>query len=153
MVSTSSFPHKIILSFVTARKCSCGKVMFLHLSVSHSVRGGWCAPPRQTPPPPGRHSQAEPRRQTPPRHTYPLDRHPLRDGHWSGRYASYWNAFLLKRYLYFKCRLWKVKHLLHQVGYILLAALQIFVSSMGSKGFNHRGQTLFTEAEVGYGFN
>ena len=26
--------------FITARKRSCGKVMFLHLSVSHSVNGG-----------------------------------------------------------------------------------------------------------------
>ena len=42
---------------VTVRKRSWGKVMFLHLSVSHSVhRGGvcpsacWDTPPRQTPP-------------------------------------------------------------------------------------------------------
>ena len=48
-------------AFITVRKRSCGKVMFLHLSVSHSVHGGGSAsvhagihPPGQTPPP-GRH--------------------------------------------------------------------------------------------------
>ena len=48
---------------------SCGKVMFLHVSVILSM-GGWQAdtPLRQTPSP--------------------------RDGHSSGQYASYWNAFL-----------------------------------------------------------
>ena len=50
---------------------SCGKVMFLHLSVSLSVhRGVSGRPPPGRPPPP--------------------------DGQCSGRYASYWNAFLLK---------------------------------------------------------
>ena len=39
--------------------------------------------PRQTPPPPG---------QTPPRHTPPGQMTP--GGHCSGRYSSYWNAFL-----------------------------------------------------------
>ena len=57
--------------FITVRKRCCGKVMFLHLSVSHSVHRGVCpsaccyTPPRQTPPgqtpprqtPPGRHPQ------------------------------------------------------------------------------------------------
>ena len=33
-------------------------------------------------------------RQRPPRMTPPLDRHP-QDGHCGGRYASYWNTFLL----------------------------------------------------------
>ena len=73
--------------------------MFLHLSVSHSVhRGGrrgvslsacWDTPPI----PPGRY---------PPRQIHPLagtphppgKAHP-HDGHCSGRYASYRNAFLL----------------------------------------------------------
>ena len=40
---------------ITGRNSSCGKVMFLHLSVILP---------------------------------------PTRDGHYSGRYASYWNAFL-----------------------------------------------------------
>ena len=62
--------------------------MFLHLSVSHSVHGGV----RQTPP-----------GQTPPRQTHnrqtpwadtPWQTPLHRDGHYSGRYASYWNAFL-----------------------------------------------------------
>ena len=56
---------------ITARKRSCGKVMFLHLSVSlsASVRAG----------------------------IHPLGRHPSpADGHCSGRYASYWNAFLFQ---------------------------------------------------------
>ena len=55
-------------------------VMFLNLSVSHSVHGreGMSGrPPGQTPHPPG---------QTPP---------PQADGYCSGRYASYWNVFLL----------------------------------------------------------
>ena len=37
-------------------------------------------PPRQTPPPPGKHT-------------------PPHDGHCSGQYASYWNAFLFHRRL------------------------------------------------------
>ena len=56
-----------IMPIITVRKRSCGKVMFLHLSVSHSVHGGvggvclsacWDTPPwvdtpaGQTPPPP-----------------------------------------------------------------------------------------------------
>ena len=44
--------------------------MFLHLSVILSIGGVWQTPPRQTPP------WAD------------------RDGYCSGRYASYWNAFL-----------------------------------------------------------
>ena len=60
---------------------SCGKVMFLHLSVSHSVHrevsasGPRGMPPGQTPPP-----------------------CPVHAGIWStsGRYASYWNTYLLK---------------------------------------------------------
>ena len=81
---------------------SCGKVMFLHLSVilstggvSASVHAG-IHPHGQTPPshPPGQ--------TTPGRH--PLGRHPLgrytlpppADGYCSGRYTSYWNAFLLR---------------------------------------------------------
>ena len=60
---------------------SCGKEMFLRLSVSHSVHGGVSAgqnPPGQT----------------------PLGRHPTghtdspADGYCCGRYASYWNVFL-----------------------------------------------------------
>ena len=79
--------------------------------------GGRCTPPRQTPSwaaPLGRHPlgrqppPADPAwadtlpGQTPPRQTPLPSRHslpgqtppPPRDGHCSGRYASYWNAFL-----------------------------------------------------------
>ena len=75
-LSVALIPHTLI----TARKRSCGKVMFLHLSISHSVHlgGKVFAPPGQTPP-----------RQRHP----PPGRHP-RDGNLSGRYASYWTAFL-----------------------------------------------------------
>ena len=42
--------------------------------------------------------QADP---PPPKQTPPWADNPLpRDGHWSGRYASYWNAFLLKKHLW-----------------------------------------------------
>ena len=81
--------------------------MFLRLSVILFTGGGvhpqtdippgrpsWADTPRQTPPPgrltlgrhipPGRH---------PPRQTVP------RDDHCSGRYASYWNAFLYSCYV------------------------------------------------------
>ena len=40
-VSFPLFSHCLFL-IVTVRKRSCGKVMFLHLSVSHSVHGGGC---------------------------------------------------------------------------------------------------------------
>ena len=63
-------------------QCSCSKVMFLNLSDSvHS--GVWAEVP------PGRHPM--PIRQTPPWAETPLPG----DGHCSGRYASYWNTFLL----------------------------------------------------------
>ena len=39
---------KLASTIFKARKRSCGKVMFLHLSVNHSVHGG---SPRQRPPP------------------------------------------------------------------------------------------------------
>ena len=35
------------IRIITVHNCSCGKVMFLHQSVSYSVRGG-CTPLRQT---------------------------------------------------------------------------------------------------------
>ena len=106
---------------------SCGKVMFLHMSVTLSTGGVWCLAdnpwadtptlgqhphPGQTPPL-GRHSpgQTYPWADTPSGQTLPLGRcpplgkHPLwadtprqtptpSDGHCSGQYASYLNAFL-----------------------------------------------------------
>ena len=71
----------------TVRSCSCKKVMF-STSISHSVHGGTG----------GVHPRARHlNRQTPPKAgRQPLGRHPPPwDGHCSGRYASYWNAFLL----------------------------------------------------------
>ena len=73
---------------ITARKRSCGKVMFLHLLVilftGVSTPGSGGVHPLDT---------------HPPGHTprTPLSRHipTHRDGHWSGWYASYCNAFLL----------------------------------------------------------
>ena len=57
-----SFKHTLdMMHIFTVRKRICGKVMFLHLSVSHSVHGGVClsaccdTPPGQTPL--GRHPQ------------------------------------------------------------------------------------------------
>ena len=106
---------------------SCGKVMFLHVSVILSTGGGRQTPlaDRQTPllagrhpladTPPGRHSPGRhsPGRQThswhpPGRQTHrwqadapwadtPGQTPPSRDSHCSGRYASYWNAFLFYR--------------------------------------------------------
>ena len=56
--------------------------MFSQVCVKNSVHGGWggVQPPRQTSP-----SQTPPPKQTPPSY-----------GHCSGRYASYFNAFLFK---------------------------------------------------------
>ena len=81
--------------------------MFLHLSVSHSVHGGFvCLSACWDTTPLGRHpsptGQTLPG-QTPPGQTRTLGRHPRADSPWadtppphcSGRYVSYWNAFLL----------------------------------------------------------
>ena len=69
---------------------SCGKVMFLHPSVILFTWGGvW-----QTPP--GRHT---PGQTHPPWEDTPLGRQP--HPHCSGRYASYWNAFLLCIYIFY----------------------------------------------------
>ena len=93
MVLASSAGHKravrILLEcfLVTVRKRSCGKVIIPQACVKNSVHRGGCLA-RQPPPRPDR-----------------LARHPLAgrlyppppqaDGHCSGRYATYWNAFLL----------------------------------------------------------
>ena len=93
--------------------------MFLHLSVSHSVHGGSTPPGKHTPweaHTPRKHThipkEAHPPWEAPPGSTHPLgstlreahpQKHPLGmhtssppEGHCSGRYASYWNAFLFK---------------------------------------------------------
>ena len=74
----------LVCELITVRN-EVAKVMFLHLSVhrgSASVHAGIPSPgrghpPDQAPPPPGVGT-------------------PLADGYCCGRYASYWNAFLLK---------------------------------------------------------
>ena len=55
-----------IHTLVTIRKRSCGKVMFLHLSVSHSVHwgGGGVHRPGQTRHPLGRHPAPPPQADT-----------------------------------------------------------------------------------------
>ena len=88
---------------------SCGKVMFSQVSVILSTGGWgvWEPPPGQTPHLPGQTPQpprqtphwedtpwADTPGQTPPwADTAPPGRPPA-DGYCSGRYASYWNAFL-----------------------------------------------------------
>ena len=80
---------------ITVRKRSCGKVMFLHLSVSHSVhRFTWRCLGYT---PLGRH----PLGRHPPGQTHPLpsacrDTRPMLSA-CCGRYTSYWNAFLFIR--------------------------------------------------------
>ena len=90
------------------RNSICGKVMFSQACVKNSVHGGGGIPacygacislgrhsPRQLSTPPRQTSTASPRQTLP-------GRHPLQDGHCSGRYASYWNAFLLSLYYFQK---------------------------------------------------
>ena len=80
-------PKSTIQPFITVRERSCGKIMFLHLSV---ILFTGVHPPRQTPL----------------RHTFPwadtsqADNHPrlappYRHLPSDGRYVSYWNVFLL----------------------------------------------------------
>ena len=82
--ATTSFGGYLSLAFYSPQ-CSCGKVMFLHVSVILSTRGV---------------SARHPLGQTPPGQTLPLGRHPLlgrhspSDSHCSRWSESYWNAFL-----------------------------------------------------------
>ena len=101
--------------FVTSRNEVVAKVIFLHLSVIHSVHRGegvclsacWDTNPpgADTPLPPGADTPLEqtppdqtspPDQQTPPDQTPPRTRHPADSSRrsTSGRYTSYWNAFL-----------------------------------------------------------
>ena len=77
---------------------SCGKVMFLHLSVSHSVYGGmgvWQTPPGQIPPKADTPRADTPPGQTPPGRHLPRQTPPV-DSYCSGWYASFWNALSLQ---------------------------------------------------------
>ena len=100
---------------------SCGKVIFSQACVKNSVNRGWGVsasvhggihpppgqtPPGQTPPSLGRPPWAD----TPRADTLP-------DGHCSGRYVSYWNAFLLKFY---------IRHLLQRTIPALRSATLVF---------------------------
>ena len=104
---------------VTVRKRSCGKVMFLHLSVSHSVHRGGCLPGGCIPactgqtPPPGRHP------------------------HCSGRYAAYWNAFSY----YAECFTLRMNRegqgqVLGGTGYRLISRIRSCTSRSVSMGFS-----------------
>ena len=70
------------LNIVTVRKRSRGKVMFLHLSISHSIHRGGVWPMHA-----GIHHPPPPDGQAPSSTDAP-------DGHCSGRYPSYWNFIL-----------------------------------------------------------
>ena len=79
-------------SVITARNEGCGKVMFLHLSVSHSVTRGACVPPTPLPhTPPAMHAPVPhtPAAMHPPPHMPPLPCMPplpraTRCGQWAG---------------------------------------------------------------------
>ena len=107
---------------ITGRNEVLAKVIFLHLSVIHSVHGEGGVPDQAPPPRPDRNPsprdqagtsplrtrQVPPQDQTPPGTRHPPDpprtRHPppgeadtgIRST--IGRYASYWNAFLFSMY-------------------------------------------------------
>ena len=89
-----------------------GKVIFSVACVKNSLHGGgvclsacWDTPPRD---------QAPPWDQAPPGADTPQTRHPLHSACWeirstSGRYASYWNAILLVRFLKkFSAKMFKI---------------------------------------------
>ena len=81
--TSGNFP---LSRFIIVRKRSCRKLMFLHLSVILSMGGGECLSQCMLGYPQSR--QTPPWAHTPPPHTH------AQDGHCSGRYASYLNAFL-----------------------------------------------------------
>ena len=128
-----------LINIITVRKRSCGKVVFLHLSVGHSVHRGVSASvhagiqlPTDTPlgkQPAGKIPPADtPQADTPlgrhPRADTPPGRHPLpADSHCSGRYASYMNAFLFTInfvHCFFSVTLSFRKLLTHSAGNLIL---------------------------------
>ena len=124
---------------------SWGKVMFLHVSVILFTRGGgvcpiacWDTPPEpEAGTPPQTRGRHPPRPGTPPgtrdRHPLPGSRHPSgiissqRSAFWeiratSGRYASYWNAILLK----YSCHCSKKHNFTHELSLCCWRKLCIF---------------------------
>ena len=107
-------------NFIFTIRNEVAKVMFLHLSVSHSVHNGGLVShhalrqsPSGTESPGRRHPSGldtPPGTDTTPpgsrHHLLPQSRHPPPggDGYCCGRYASYWNAFLLQLTLLFWVR-------------------------------------------------
>ena len=97
------------LSVITARKRSCGKVMFLHLYVI-LLTGKVC---------------------TPWSHTLWTHKHPWThtSGHipllrsTSGRYAIYWNAFLLQKYICWYCFFYCLLYFMSNVEFTCLTSL------------------------------
>ena len=102
--------------FISARNSSCGKVMFSQACVNNSVHGGVCHRNAGIHTPPDRH---------PPRQTHP---HPQHYGirSTSGRYASYWNAFLLLEIFVVDDALWSVHR--------MRLRLRVFIASSGLHG-------------------
>ena len=120
LLSPSFKFYKINLSNYRPQR-SCRKVMFLHLSVSHSVHGGCIPACTGADTPPGKHPRTDTSQADIPLVTHRLARHtpgqttpgqtppcpvhvgihPLPSACWDthgyccGWYASYWNAFLL----------------------------------------------------------
>ena len=100
---------QLLLKIITVRNSSCRKVMFSQVSICPQGGGVLSRPPpREDPPPKG--DTCPPGRQAPPSwqadntlwetDTPLAGRHPPADGYCSGRYASYLNAFLLKKLQY-----------------------------------------------------
>ena len=91
---TSHIPCFCPIIFITVPNSSCGKGMFSQACIKNSVHGGGVFQHALGQTPPGRYPSTH------------WDRHPSYPppspgGHCSGRYASYWNAFLFSSILCF----------------------------------------------------
>ena len=137
------FHWRISQNFVTVRKRSYGKVMFLHQSVSHSVhRGVYLSACSDTHPPPGRHTP--PPGQTPP---------PPADGHCSGRTVRILlECFLVKRLDW--CPKWGIlDSALHAKHCLMHFYGAIYISFQWSVKKNCKEQDLFKWREYDYAKN
>ena len=85
-----------LLALITDRIRSIGEC-YVFTGVCHSVHNWGVYTPLNTPPPPDApldtHTHTDTYPLHPPGHTHTLDNPPVRST--GGRYASYWNAFLL----------------------------------------------------------